>query len=176
VYDLLAGALDLAIVTEPPESPMLTTIQIGEAPFYIAMSKREDLADHPAISLNMLANRRWFLFERRLHPPLYDSILHLAQERGIRPSKIQHFTVPEEVFPFVAEGLGAAFLVKAGALRMARNGVTVRPLAEHELQLKTYLAARADNESRVASELVRAFMRKMSDVNQYKQMQLPISA
>ena len=175
-HDLLAGVLDLAIITEPPESPLLTTVQIGETPFYIAMSKRDDLAHYPAISISMMADRPWFLFERRLHPPLYDSILHAAEARGIRPSKIQHFTLPEEVFPLVAEGLGVAFTGKVGALRMARNGVTVRPLSDGELRMKTYLASRADNESKVASELVRAFMRKMSDVNQYKQMRLPISA
>ena len=122
------------------------------------------------------SGRCWFLFERRLHPPLYDSTLRLADERQIHPSKIRHFTAPEEAFPFVAQGSGIAFLVKAGALLMARNGVTVRPLAEDDLRLRTYLASRADNESKVVSELVRAFMRKISDIHQYKQMPLPISA
>jgi DNA-binding transcriptional LysR family regulator len=140
------------------------------------MSRRDELAHYPAVTLDLMAGRRWFLFERRLHPPLYDSILHLAKQRGVHPSKIQHFTAPEETFPFVAQGLGIAFLVKAGALLMARNGVTVRPLTEDELRLRTYLASRADNDSKVASELLRAFMRKLSDVNQYKQMPLLMSA
>lgn len=77
---------------------------------------------------------------------------------------------------FVADGSAVAFLVKAGALLMARNGVTVRPLAQPDLRLKTYLVSRADNESKLASELVRAFMRKISDVNKYKQLSLRISA
>lgn len=58
--------------------------------------------------------------------------------------------------------------MKAGALIMARNGITVRPLVEKALLLKTYLASRADNESKVASELVRAFMRKLSDLSKGK--------
>jgi len=175
-HDLLSGALDLAIATEPPESPLLTKVQIGESPFYIAMSKRDELADYPSATLEMMANRPWILFERRLHPPLYDSILHLAEQLHVRPSKIQHVTVPEEAFPFVADGSALAFVVKAGALLMARSGVTVRPLTEPGLRLKTYLVSRSDNESKVASELVRAFMRKISDVNRYKQLMLPISA
>jgi hypothetical protein len=126
------------------------------------MSQRDELADRSAISLSMMANRRWFLFERRLHPPVYDSVVHLAEEQGIHHSQIQHFTAPEESFPSIAEGSGIAFLVKAWALLMARNGVTVRPLAEERLRLRTYLVSRADNESKVASELVRAFMRKMA--------------
>jgi len=62
----------------------------------------------------MMANRRWVLFERRLHPPLYDSILHLAQQRNISPTKIERITAPEEAFPFVVDGSAVAFLVKAG--------------------------------------------------------------
>jgi hypothetical protein len=45
---------------------------------------------------------------------------------------------------------------------MARNGVPVRPLTEDALILKTYMACRANNKSKAASELVRAFMRKLS--------------
>ena len=47
VHDLLAGALDLAIATEPQESPLLTKVQIAESPFYIAMAKRDELAGYP---------------------------------------------------------------------------------------------------------------------------------
>jgi DNA-binding transcriptional LysR family regulator len=176
VHDLLAGALDLAIATEPQESPLLTKVQIAESPFYIAMAKRDELAGYPSVTLEMMAGQRWILFERRLHPRLYDSVLHAAEQQNISPSKIQHITVPEEAFPFVADGSEVAFLVKAGALLMARNGVTVRPLAQPDLRLKTYLVSRADNESKLASELVRAFMRKISDVNKYKQLSLRISA
>jgi DNA-binding transcriptional LysR family regulator len=176
VHDLLAGVLDLAIATEPPESPLLSKVQIGESPFYIAMARRDDLAGYPSVTLDMMADRWWILFERRLHPPLYDSILHLAKQRKVSPSKIQHVTAPEEAFPFVADGTALTFVVKAGALRLARNGVTVRPLAEPDLHLKTYLVSRADNESKVASELLRAFMRKAGDVNKHRQLPLPISA
>jgi DNA-binding transcriptional LysR family regulator len=176
VHDLLAGALDLAIATEPPESPLLTKVQIGESPFYIAMRKRDQLADFRSVTLAMMANRRWILFERRLHPPLYDSVLRVAEQQSVRPSKIQHITAPEEAFPLVADGSAIAFLVKAGALLVARNGVTIRLLEEPELRLRTYLVARADNNSKAAGELVRPFMRKVADVNKYKQLPLPISA
>jgi len=176
VHDLLAGALDLAIATEPQESPMLTKVKVAESPFYLAMAKRDELADYPSITLEMMAGRRWILFERRLHPPLYDSILHAAEQANVSPSKLQHVTAPEEAFPFVAEGSAVAFLVKAGALLMARNGVTIRPLAHPELRLRTYLVSRADNESKVASELVRTFIRKISDVSKYRQLHLPIPA
>jgi hypothetical protein len=69
-----------------------------------------------------------------------------------------------------------AFVVKSGAIRIARNGITVRPLAEDALMLKTYLASRADNSSKVVSELVRAFMRKLSTFTRVTPFPLRASA
>jgi DNA-binding transcriptional LysR family regulator len=56
-HELLSGSLDLAIATEPPESPLLTTLKVTEAPFYIAMSNRDPLATSPAVTLDALADR-----------------------------------------------------------------------------------------------------------------------
>lgn len=162
VHELLTGALDLAIANQPPESSLLTTVQLTEFPFYIAMSRRDDLACYPALTLEQMANRNWILFERRLHPPLYDSLLQSAKQRNVRPRSIQHIVAPEEAFPFVVDGASIAFLVKAGALLMARSGVTVRPLSEAALRLKTFLVSRADNDSQVMSALVRAYISKLS--------------
>lgn len=160
--ELLDGAIDLAIATEPPGSPHLTMTKVAEHPFYIGMSKQDELACHRSVTLDQLEGRRWIIFERRLHPPVYDAVMHLAELRRVVPAKVQHVTAPEEAFPFLADGSSVAFLVKAGALLLARNGVTVRPLAESALSLKTFLASRADNVSRLASEVVRAFMTKLS--------------
>lgn len=172
--ELIAGNLDLAIATEPPQSALLTTVKVAEAPFYIGMSKQDELARLPSVKLDNLANRSWVIFHRRLHPLLYDAVMRLAEERGIAPAKIQHVTVPEEAFQFVADGSSVAFLVKVGALTLARSGITVRPLVEDALWLKTYLASRADNDSRAASELVRAFVRKISHETMASQLSLPM--
>jgi hypothetical protein len=69
-----------------------------------------------------------------------------------------------------------AFVVKSGALRIARNGVTVRPLADETLILKTYLASRSDDSSKILSELVRAFMRKLGTFSKVQRYPLPVSA
>jgi DNA-binding transcriptional LysR family regulator len=176
IDDLLTGALDLAVANEPPESPLLTCVQVAEQPFYIAMSKRDELARQPAVSLDRMSGRKWILFDRQLHPPLYDAITQVAAERGIRPLNIQHVTAPEEAFPFVADGSTIAFVVKTGALLLARNGVTVRPLNESSLKIKTCLVCRADDDSKIASEFVRAYIRKMPDKKRHQQLPLPIPA
>jgi DNA-binding transcriptional LysR family regulator len=121
--ELLAGALDLALAHEPPETPLLTRVQVTEAPFYIAVSKRHALARSPHLSFPMLSNYKWILFERRLHPPLYDKVMRAAERESSSPQSVAHVTAPEETFPFVADGSSIAFVVKAGALLLARNGV-----------------------------------------------------
>ncbi|MBW4028893.1 MAG: LysR family transcriptional regulator [Acidobacteria bacterium] len=176
VDEVLDGSLDLAIVTQPPESPLLTTVKIAESPFYIAMSKKDKLASSQFVTLEALSNHCWVLFERRLHPQLYDDVLRHADQQGAVPRKIRHITAPEEAFPLLADGECVAFVVKAGALLLSRNGVTVRPLAAPELNLKTYLASFADNDSKLLGEFVRAYMRKIAPPKKEVQLSLPIAA
>lgn len=104
-HEVFFGGLDLAIVTDPPESKRLTTVKVGEA--------------HPIV-------------------------------------------VPEDAYPYIADEDAFGFVVKSGATRIALDGITVRPLTEDSLVLRTYLASRAEEKSKVVSELVRAFMRKLS--------------
>jgi len=174
--ELLAGALDLALAQEPPDTPLLTRVQVAETPFYIAISKHHQLASHPSITLPMLAGYPWILFQRRLHPLLYDRVLKTAEMHKVAPARIDCVTAPEEAFPSVVNGSAAAFVVKPGALLLARNGVTVRPLQCDELVLRTYLVTRSDNETKVASEFVRTYMRRVTDIERDSQMTLPLPA
>jgi hypothetical protein len=109
-----------------------------------------------------LNGREWVLFERRVHPALYDAIIRVAQERRATPAQIHHVMTAEEAFPFIAHGRCLAFLTKSGALRIARETMTVRPLMEESLLLRTYIAARVDNKSKIASEFMRTFVKKLS--------------
>jgi hypothetical protein len=96
-----------------------------------------------------------------MHPPVYDAVMRLAEERKVLPAKLHHIVVPADAYSFIADDAAVAFVVESGAIRIARDGITVQPLAEDALMLKTYLASRADEKSKVISELVRAFMRKL---------------
>jgi hypothetical protein len=59
---------------------------------------------------------------------------------------------------------------------VSRQGVTVRPLADEALRLKTYIVCLADNKSKVTSELVRAFMKKLASMNKASHPPLALSA
>jgi hypothetical protein len=59
-------------------------------------------------------------------------------------------------------GLGdAAFLTRAGAWRIACNGLTMRPLLQPQLSISSKLIARANDSSRVVSEFVRTLRGKV---------------
>jgi DNA-binding transcriptional LysR family regulator len=183
IHDVLAGTLDLAIVTDPPESPILSTLLISEAPFFITMSAEDDLAHHQQLKLDDLGEREWVLYERHVHPPLYDLILDLAKERNVHPTKIHHVVAAEEALPFIAQSRAIAFMVKSGALRLTKTacsrsprGIAIRPLNEDALLIKTCIASRADNGSKLSSELIRSFMRKLGQFAEVKQLVLPIGA
>jgi DNA-binding transcriptional LysR family regulator len=175
-HQVLAGELDVALVIEPPESGVLTGLKVDESPFYIVVSQEDELAGYPSLTLAQLAGKRWILFQRQSHPPVYDLLRELAQEAPIIPSGIQHYMVPEEAIPLLNEPGGVVIVAKSGALRIARSGLTMRPLDENRLILTTMLISRADNRSRVVSELVRNFMRRMNHLNMDEQMSLPIRA
>ena len=176
VHDILAGSMDLAITTEPPLSPMLSATKIAESTFYIAMSDEHELTIRESLSLTDLDGKEWVLFERRVHPRMYDSIMRQAQESHVTPTQIHHVMTAEEAFPFISQGNCVAFLGKSGALRLANGSITIRPLIEEALLLRTYIAARADNKSKVASEFVRTFVRKISQFNVIRQLPLSIPA
>jgi len=168
--------MDLAIATEPPLSPMLSAAKIAESPFYITMSDDHELATHEALSLTDLNAKEWVLFERQVHPRLYDSIMLQAQESHVTPAQIHHVMTAEEAYPFISHGECVAFLGKSGALRIANGHITMRPLMDEALVLKTYIAARADNKSKIASEFVRTFVRKVSQFNVIRQLPLSMPA
>jgi DNA-binding transcriptional LysR family regulator len=176
VRDVLAGKIDLAIANEPPSSPLLSMTKVAEAPLYVAMSEDHELASQRAVHLTELDKGSWVVCGRATHPPLYDSIMRVTEAHRISPRELRQIMVPEEAYQPVAENGGLALLTKTGALRIARDGITIRPLVAEELMVKTYLACRANDESKVTSEMVRAFNRKMQGMKGEAQLNLPISA
>lgn len=175
IHEVLAGKLDLALATEPPRSPVLSMTKVSESPFYLAVSEESGFAEQPALQIEDLDGATWVLFGRRLHASLYDTILRLAEARDIRPREIHHIMFPEEAYHFVADNNAIAFLTKAGAIKIAGDGVTIRPLNEAQLTLRTYLASRSDNNSKLVSEIVRGFGKKMSAIEREAQMRLPLA-
>lgn len=174
--EVVAGTLDLAITTGVPETPPLSFLKLAEHPFYIVMSRHDPLAASRELRLADLHNRVWILFARQVSPHMYDSIRHTAAKTDVVPAEMHHVTGAEEAVPLIQERGGLAFLMRAGAWRIARDGVTMRPLAEENLKLVTNLAMRGDSKSRLVREFVKATAQKLESLRKPAQARLPLSA
>ena len=86
------------------------------------------------------------------------------------------FTSPEEAAELVREHRGLAFLPRAAAWRVARDGLTMRPLVEDRLRLVTSLAAHIDSKSRLVNEFVKAAGTKFGGISRRGQTRLPLTA
>lgn len=174
--DLIAGTLDMALTTGVPEMPNLSYLKLAEHPFYIAMSRDDLLAARQHVQFADMQNRAWVLFSRHVSPYLYDAILNEVARAGVRSSELHHVTCAEEAVPLIVEHGGLAFLTRTGAWRIARDGITMRPLAEDSVKLVTNLAVRADTKSRLVKDFVKATARKLESLRRPAQARLPLSA
>jgi DNA-binding transcriptional LysR family regulator len=172
---VIAGTLDLAVITGVPDTSKLNLLKVADTPFYISMSMGDELAAHREIHMERMHNRHWILLGQHANAHLYDMIQMVASEKGIRPSDIHPFTSPDEASELIREHTGLAFLPRTAAWRIARDGITMRPLAEDRLRLVTKLATHVNNKSRLVNEFVRATGRKLSSVGHTVQGKLPLT-
>lgn len=174
--EVLAGTLDLGLVVGIPPAQKLSCLALGEQPIYIAMTTCDPLADRPQIHLADMHNRTWALFSKHLSPHMYGMVMAEASKAGVHASNLHHVTSAEEAVPLILEYRALAFLSRTGAWRIARDGITMRPLADECLKLVTHLAARADTKSRLILEFVKATSRKIESLRKPAQARLSQSA
>ena len=176
VREVAAGNLDLALVTGVPDTPKLSCLKLEDSPFYIAMASDDSLARRKEIRLQDAHDRNWILFSRHVSPSLDDMVQMRASEMKVHPSDQHHVTSAEEAIPLILAHEGLAFLTRTGAWRIARDGITMRPLSEECLRLATSLAVRSDSKSRLANEFVKATSRKLNNLRKPVQKRLFLSA
>jgi len=172
---LIAGTLDVALITGVPPKSKLSTLEIATNPYYVAMLMGDELAAYQEVQLNQLERRLWVLLGPHINAYLYDQIQAVTSGKEIYPSDVYHFTSPEEASGLVREHQGLALLPRTAAWRIARDGITIRPLAEDRLRLVTSVAVRGDSKSRLVNEFVKAAGRKLSEVGQRGQSRLPLT-
>jgi DNA-binding transcriptional LysR family regulator len=156
-----AGEFDLAVVTNPPEDPHLSTTLLSCTPFTVVLPEGHRCANDKGIKLSLLSSTPWVFFERHVHPALYDAFQDRARDLGIGPERIHHVANAEEACEMVCRVGGAAFLSPRGAASAAKDGVALCTLLEEGLSLATHLVARAENGSMLVSEFVRNFVKRL---------------
>jgi LysR substrate binding domain len=83
----LAGELNLALVTAPPQDAQIAATPFAQAPLYAALLETHPANHNERLVLSDLAKDNWILFARRVHPTIHDAILDTASREGIPPRK-----------------------------------------------------------------------------------------
>ncbi len=177
VRSVMAGELNLALVTAPPENAQITSVPFARTPLYAALPRTHAAAQKEHIMLQDLANDEWILMARRVHPVVHGAIMDAARRAGIAPTYAHDIITAQQAVHLVSEQVGVAILTKPTALGVRAEGVVVKPLSDTSLCFQTCVIMRTDDDSRLANEFVRSLLRKYAPQRlPPKQMELWLSA
>ena len=99
-----------------------------------------------------------------------------AQREGIAPKRAHDIHTVEQAVLLVSEHVGVAILTKP-VVGVSAQGVVVKPLSDTSLCLKTCVIMSSNNDSRLANEFARSFLRRYEpQIMSPKQMDLLLSA
>jgi DNA-binding transcriptional LysR family regulator len=177
VRSVMAGELDLALVTAPPENSQITAVAFAQVPLYAVLPQTHAAAQKEHIALQDLANDEWILMARRVHPVVHGAIMDAARREGIAPKHAHDIITAQQAMHLVSEHVGVAILTKPTALGVRAEGVAVKPFFDTSLCFQTCVIMRTDDDSRLANEFARSFLRKYAPQRlPPKQMELWLSA
>ena len=177
VRRVLAGDLNMALVTAPPESTRITAAAFGQTHLYAALPQAHTGARKEEISFQDLANDEWILFARRSQPVVRDAIIEAAQRQGIAPKQAHDILTTQEAIHLVSQHVGVAIVTKPASVGLNTEGVVIRPLVDPSLSFDTCLVMRTDDDSRLANEFGRTFLRRYATQHlPPKQMEFWLSA
>lgn len=160
VRSVLAGEMNLALVTAPPADSQIEASPFVLTPLYAALPESHPAAQKEHLVLQDVAMDEWILFSRRVNPVLHDAIMAAARREGIAPKRAHDIITPQESVHLVSEHVGVAILTKPTALGCRAEGVVVKPLSDESLCFKTCVILRKDDDSRLVNEFARSFLRR----------------
>ena len=174
-HQVSSGKRNMALVAAIPDTPKLDLLVVADASTYIALPKKSPLKTNIELRLEDISVHDWILPAPHVNPHFHEMILGTKTEKEVAVPGIHHVMTAEEASELILARTGVAFLTCGGAWRIARDGITMRPLAEERLRVVTKLATRADNNSRLVSEFVRAAGRKRKSTRPARQGHLPLA-
>ena len=177
IRSVMAGELNLALVTAPPENHQITAVAFAQTPLCVALPPTHAAAEKESIALQDLARDEWILFARRVHPIVHDAIRNAALREGIAPKCAHDIITAQQAVHLVSEHLGVAILAQPTGAGFSANGIVVKPISDISLCFETCVIMRTDNDSRLANEFTRSFLRRYAPQRlPPKQMELWLSA
>lgn len=160
-HSVLASELDMAIIADATENPLLTRVALDRSSLYVVLAADHTLASQKSVSLNQLGNIGWMVFPRRAHPYIYEKIFESGRRAGVSSLELHHYVAPQEVVQLITQNFGVAFMPMGVAKQLAGRDIVARPLEGPAIIVTNYLVLRADQSSRLINEFGRALLRKL---------------
>ena len=160
VRSVMAGELNLALVTAPLENSQITAVPFALTPLYAALPESHPAAQKEHVALQDLTQDDWILFGRRVHPVIHDAIMDAAGREGISPKNAHDIITAQQAIHLVSERVGVAILTAPMCVPSGAEGVVIRPFSDASLCFESSLVMRIDDDSRLANEFARSFLRK----------------
>src|SRR5579863_525157 len=160
VRRVMAGDLNMALVMAPSEDSRITAAAFARTHLYAALPQAHAAAQKEEIAFQDLAKDEWILFARRSHPVVRDAIMDAAQRQGVAPKHAHDILTAQEAIHLVSQHVGVAIVTKPASAGPSVEGVVIRPLSDASLSFETCLIMRADEDSRLANDFGRSFLRK----------------
>jgi DNA-binding transcriptional LysR family regulator len=177
VRSVMAGELNLALVTAPQENSQITAVPFALTPLYAALPEGHAAAHKEYVSLQDLTKDDWILFGRRVHPVIHDAIMDAAGREGISPKNAHDIITAQQAIHLVSERVGVAILTAPTCVGFTAHGIVIKPLSDTSLCFDTCLIMRTEDDSRLANEFARSFLRRYEPRRTPpKQLELGLSA
>ena len=135
--EMLAGRVDAAIATPPPERPdSMVVTRLASLRLELFVPARHRLARHRSIALDELGTEPLVWFPREANPIVHDQLWRRFQEAGYKPARIHRVQGGLQVSAaLIREGLGVAFFPAWMGETLSREIRTV-PLASPGLEVE----------------------------------------
>lgn len=160
IRSVMAGELNMALVTAPLENSQITAVPFALTPLYAALPVSHPAAQKEHVSLRDLTKDDWILVGRRVHPVVHDAIVDAARREGVSPKNAHDIITTQQAIHLVSEQVGVAILTTPASVPSGAEGVVIRPFTDASLCFESCLVMRIDDDSRLANEFARSFLRK----------------
>jgi len=153
IDDLANGKIDVGFVVGTIEHAGLASFAVQSDRFVAVIPEAHPLASKSSIRLRELAGEPMILGRRETWAPFVERVEALCKKAGFSPRLVQEADTTESIFAFVASGIGTTLYVER-AFNYNPPGVRVIPLEDVPTTIRTEVAWRVDDQSRLVKNFI----------------------
>lgn len=157
IEEILAGVVDVALVTLPLAHPELHVEAIRQDRLVVCIRKDSPLAQKAALVIGDLQEHLRVFYHPQKHPDAHDRLLEWLASAGVQIREYSRASHPSEMEALVREGFGVALVREGMALD---DQLTTRPVTGIDWTIDTALIYHKLRHPKTVPILVRQFKKQ----------------